>query len=248
MVVAIIQARMNSSRLPGKVLKLVGSKTVLARVIERVGRAHMPDKIVVATTNGSLDDPVEKTAIEAGVSCFRGAEDDVLGRFYGAALQYGADAIVRITADCPLIDPTVIDRVISVFGSGNYDYAANINPPTYPDGLDVECVSGDALARACRDARLPSEREHVTLFIRRRPDLFRIGNVRAQADYSQLRWVLDEEKDLAFVRAAYAHFGEASFGLEDMLTFVERETAVARINAGIARDEGLRKSLQAEGA
>jgi spore coat polysaccharide biosynthesis protein SpsF (cytidylyltransferase family) len=246
MIIALIQARMSSSRLPGKVLKLVRGKSALARVVERVRRARTPQMVAVATTTNASDDAIERACAALGTLCFRGQEHDVLHRFYVAAKLYGGDAIMRVTADCPLIDPMVVDAVGDVFGRGEHDYVANINPPTYPDGLDVELFTFAALESAWRGARLRSEREHVTLYIRNHPELFRIGNIRCDRDLSHLRWTVDEPRDLEFVEAVYERLGDGPFGLEETLSLVEREKGLTRLNSGIMRDTGLMKSLAAD--
>jgi spore coat polysaccharide biosynthesis protein SpsF len=167
----------------------------------------------------------------------------VLGRYVGAAKRYAADPILRITADCPLIDPQVIDRVVDAFAGKDLDYASNINPPSFPHGLDTEILSAEALARADREARWQSEREHVTLYIRQHPDRFRTFNVAHTPDLSNRRWVVDEATDLEFVRAVYERMGDRAFGMADVLALLSSEPELARINAGIVRDEGLKKSL-----
>jgi spore coat polysaccharide biosynthesis protein SpsF (cytidylyltransferase family) len=247
MIITLIQARMSSTRLPGKVLNLVKGKSVLERVVERVRRARTPQMVAVATTTNPSDDPIERACAALSTLCFRGQEDDVLDRFYVAAKLYGGEAIMRVTADCPLIDPEVIDAVGNLFGRGEHDYVANINPPTYPDGLDVELFTFAALECAWRAARLRSEREHVTLYIRNHPELFRVGNVRRDRDLSHLRWTVDEPRDLEFVEAVYDRLGDGPFGVEETLSLVEREKGLTHLNSGIMRDAGLMKSLAADG-
>lgn len=246
-IVAVIQARMSSTRLPGKVLAEVAGKPMLFYVVERVRQASKVNQVVVATTGTPEDDPIVRFCEKIGVLCFRGSENDVLGRYYKAAVWADADVVVRITGDCPLIDPEVIDSLIGFFaGDAGYDYAANINPPTYPDGLDAEVFTFAALETMWREAKLDSEREHVTLFIRNRPEKFRIGNLNNKTDYSHLRWTVDRPRDLEFVRAVYAHFGHAEFRTEDIIRLIEEKPLLKRINLGIERDEGLKKSLREE--
>jgi spore coat polysaccharide biosynthesis protein SpsF (cytidylyltransferase family) len=165
-IVAIIQARMGSSRLPGKTIADVAGRPLLLHVVERTQRARRVDKVVVATTDRSSDDPIADLCQREGIQCFRGSEDDVLDRFYRTAQAHGADVVVRITADCPLIDAAVIDKVIARFQAGDCDYVSNILRYTYPDGLDTEVFSFAALERAWREAKKPSEREHVTPYLR----------------------------------------------------------------------------------
>jgi spore coat polysaccharide biosynthesis protein SpsF len=246
-VVAIVQARMSSSRLPGKVLAEIAGRTMLERVVARARAARRVPRVVVATSVASEDDRVAALCRELGIDVFRGSESDVLDRFAGAASRFAGDPIVRLTADCPLLDPGVVDAVVARYEEGGVDYAANINPPTYPDGLDTEVFSAEALVRAAREARRPSEREHVTLYIRSHPESFRIANVRGPSDLSGLRWTVDEPEDLEFVRAVYAALGEAEFGMEDVVRLLAEKPRLAAANARFERDEGLRRSLRAEG-
>lgn len=242
--VAIIQARMGSTRLPGKVLARIEGKTMLERVVERARRASRIACVVVATSEASSDDRIEALCNERSIPVFRGSEQDVLDRYVQAAGKFDADPIVRLTADCPLLEPAVIDMVIARFGAGDVDYAANINPPSFPHGLDAEVFSRDALVRTDHDARLRSEREHVTLHIRNHPEVFRIANVSNEPNLSAMRWTVDHPEDLAFVRAVYSEFAGREFGLEDVLQLVARQPELARINAAFSRDEGLQRSLR----
>jgi spore coat polysaccharide biosynthesis protein SpsF len=242
--VAILQARMGSSRLPGKVLADVGGRTMLECVINRALLASRVARVVVATSVAPEDDRIERLCRARDVLVFRGSENDVLDRFVGAARGFDVNPIVRLTADCPLLDPVVIDAVVARFAAGDVDYAANINPPTFPDGLDTEVFSRNALEQAAREARLRSEREHVTLYIRNHPEIFRIANVRHARDLSAMRWTVDEPDDLELVRAVYAELGNPDFGMEDVLRLLAEQPELARANARFARDEGLRASLR----
>jgi spore coat polysaccharide biosynthesis protein SpsF (cytidylyltransferase family) len=245
--VAIVQARVGSSRLPGKVLADLAGKPMLLRVVERVGRARSIARVVVATSRAAGDDAIAALCAGAGVSCSRGSEEDVLSRYADAARAFGADPVVRITADCPLIDPGIVDRVVGAYAAGGVDYASNIDPPSFPDGLDVEVFSAAALAKADGEARLRSEREHVTLYIRNHPESFRKRNVDSGRDLSSRRWTVDEPADLAVARAIYERLGSQAFGMDEVLRLLEDEPEIARGNAGIARDEGLAKSLREDG-
>ena len=244
MVTAIVQARMGSSRLPGKVLADLAGQPLLQRILERVGRARRLERIVVATSTSPADDPIVALCDRLGVGVTRGSEADVLDRYYQTATAIGADPIVRLTADCPLIDPAVIDLVVSAFCRGSFDYASNIEPPTYPDGLDVEVVSYAALARAWREATLPSDREHVTLYIRRATDRFVTANITHGSDLSHHRWVVDEAGDLRIVREIYAALGTGAFGLDEVVALLERRPELTRANAGVERNAGLQQSLR----
>jgi spore coat polysaccharide biosynthesis protein SpsF (cytidylyltransferase family) len=203
--VAIIQARMTSTRLPGKVMADLCGKPALEHMIERVRRAELLDDIVVATTVNADDDPVSDLCRRLDIQVFRGDEADVLGRFQGAAAETGAEAIIRLTGDCPMIDPKVIDEVISVFDGGAYDHVSNCNIRTYPDGLDVEAFTRGALNEAAEKADHPYLREHVTPYIRgSNPEFghgnFALGHVVFEADLSHLRWTLDTVDDLDRIR------------------------------------------------
>ncbi len=244
--VAVVQARMGSSRLPGKVLKDILGRPMLYHVVRRARAADLVDLVVVATTEAEADDVLEAFCVSEGIPCFRGSENDVLDRYYRTARFFGADVIVRITADCPLLDPAVIDRVIDVFRSGEYDYVSNALEPTYPDGLDTEVFSIGALQRAWEEAGLVSEREHVTPYIWKNKSIFRTAAVRHTEDLSGFRWTVDEPGDLEFVRRIYAYFGAADFGMTDVLELLQREQGLSEINRGPRRNEGYEKSLRAD--
>jgi spore coat polysaccharide biosynthesis protein SpsF len=242
-VLAIIQARMGSTRLPGKVMADIAGEPMLQRVVERVDRATKLNGIVVATSCSLEDNPIEELCQKLATNCVRGSEHDVLDRYYQAALQHQVDCIVRLTADCPLADPQVIDRVIGAYIPGEHDYVSNIDPPTFPDGLDTEVFSFSTLERAWRNATLRSQREHVTLYIRNHPELFRLANVANECDLSDLRWVVDEARDLEFVREVYRKLGNGAFFTEDVLRLLREEPNLKAINSNIVRNEGLLKSL-----
>lgn len=242
--VAIIQARMTSTRLPGKVLADVAGLPMLLRVVNRARRSTTLDLVGVATTTNATDDELVQLCNASNIPCYRGSEDDVLDRYYQAAAALSSDVIVRITSDCPLLDTRVVDKVVGAFRAADCDYAANVIEPTYPDGLDTEVMSRAALARAWRDARLKSEREHVTPFLRNHPELFRLASVKHDEDLSHLRWTVDEPRDLEFVRAVYARLGSQEFGLSETLALLREDPALRELNAGINRNEGFAKSLR----
>ncbi|HUJ59418.1 MAG TPA: glycosyltransferase family protein [Kofleriaceae bacterium] len=204
--VAVVQARMGSSRLPGKVLHDLAGASMLARVIERLRLAARVDDVVIATSTAPGDDAIAAAAHELAAGLHRGSEHDVLDRFVGAARAHRADAIVRVTADCPLLDPGVVDRVIAALGR-DVDYASNTHERTFPRGLDVEALHRDTLERIARLGRSPAAREHVTAFVMEKPALFRVRQVIAGTDDSDLRWTVDTPDDLAAVRALYAELG-----------------------------------------
>ena len=243
-VVAIIQARMGSSRLPGKSLAEIEGRPMLWHVIQRVKRASLVDRVVVATSTAPADDAIEKMCRENGVPCYRGSENDVLDRFYHAARAEKAGQVVRITADCPLIDPDVIDRVVRRFQRGDLDYASNAMVRTYPDGLDTEICSFFALERAWHEAIKASEREHVTPYLR--SEKFRTASVENDSTsvYQHYRWTVDEAADLEFIRAVYKAFREKeSFGMQDVLQLMEKNPGLEKMNSDIVSNVGYYKSL-----
>jgi len=232
--VAVIQARMGSSRLPGKVLMDLTGEPMLVRVVNRARRAETVDEVVVATPTTPADDAIVELCAARGWSCFRGSEADVLDRYYRAAVEHRADAVVRITSDCPLIDPTVVDLVVRQFlaRQPGIDYASNAIPRrTFPVGLDTEVMRFEGLERAWREDREPSWREHVTPYIHRNPGRFRLHSVSHDVDYSFMRWTVDTPEDLAFVRAVYDRFeGRDDFPWHEVVALLEREPALLEIN------------------
>jgi len=235
-IVAIIQARMGSTRLLGKVIMDIGGKTMLARVVERTQRAKLLDKILVATTFNSRDNPIVVECKRLDVSLSRGSEEDVLDRYYQAAKIHGAEAVVRVTSDCPFIDPDVIDKVVQAFLNQKPDYASNTIHRTYPRGLDIEVMTMDSLARAWREAAESHQRVHVTPYIYQNPDKFRIIAVNSGVDYSHHRWTVDTQEDLDFVRAVYTRFGNNDkFNWRDVLALLAQEPSLVDINRHIGQ-------------
>lgn len=244
--VAIIQARMGSTRLPGKALQQIAGQPMLQHVWERAGRATRLDQVLVATSTADQDDAIADYCAWNGIVCFRGSENDVLDRYYHAARFASADTVVRLTADCPLLDPTVIDTVLAAFRRGTFDYISNVDPPTYPDGLDTEVFTFEALERAWLTASLPSEREHVTPFLRAAAHGFRTGNVFSPIDLSHLRWTVDESADLTFVRNVFHALGTTRFGFVETVALLERSPHLRLLNASYTRNEGYQRSLLAD--
>jgi spore coat polysaccharide biosynthesis protein SpsF len=233
-VVVIIQARMGSTRLPGKVLRELGGQTALAWVIGRVQRFRRIDQVLVATTTLSADDAIVAEAERCGAAVFRGDEDDVLDRYYHAARHAQAEAIVRITSDCPLIDPEVSDHTILQFLDRGPDYASNVLERTYPRGLDTEVMTFGALERAWNSATETYQRAHVTPYLYQNPDKFCLLSVKGEADYSSYRWTLDTPADLAFLQEVYRRLGEAiDFTWHDVLALLEREPSLAEKNRNV---------------
>jgi len=220
-VVAIIQARMGATRLPGKVLLDMAGQTVLSRVVNRVKMAETLDRVVVATTVESGDDAIGILCGEMGWLCFRGDEEDVTDRYYKAAMLSQADIIVRITADSPLIDSGIIDATVGKFLElwPNIDYVSNLLPRTYPRGLDTEAFSFGVLKREW--ATIKENRQHVTLRIRQNPENYRIANISGELGYSIMRWALDTIEDLEFARKVYGHFKDKLFNWKDVLDLLD---------------------------
>jgi spore coat polysaccharide biosynthesis protein SpsF len=236
--VAIVQARMGSSRLPGKVLADLVGAPMLERQLARIGCACSVDEVVVATTDGAADDPVDAFCRQLGLAVFRGSHSDVLSRYVGAAAMARADIVVRLTADCPLLDGAIIDRVVQALRDEDVDYASNIRPRTYPRGLDVEALTRAALGRCAALATSPAAREHVTWFIHtERPDLFASTSVVSSSDDSDLRWTVDTSEDLAMVRALYSQLGlaERHAPYAEILAWVRAHPDVSSLNALIAQ-------------
>ncbi|MSR86575.1 acylneuraminate cytidylyltransferase [Candidatus Peribacteria bacterium] len=232
-IVAIIQARMSSRRLPGKILEDIVGSPLLAHVVRRAEAAKVFDAVIIATSTDATDDPVEKFCASQKITCFRGDLNDVLNRYVSAAAAFRADVIVRHTADCPLLDPAVIKKVVQSFDPNTLDYASNVMPRTYPKGLDTEVFSVAALKKVNELATLPADREHVTLYIRNHPDVFRIGSVTQERDLSALRWTVDEPADLEFVRAVYKELGDGMFGQREILDLLEQKPELSKINSHI---------------
>jgi spore coat polysaccharide biosynthesis protein SpsF len=235
-VVAIIQARMGSTRLPGKVLMDLAGESMLARVVNRCSRAATLHEVAVAATTQPADEAIARLCAERGWPCFRGSEDDVLDRYERAAETCNADAVVRITSDCPLIEPAIIDRTVREFlkRRPDADYACNFLPDrTFPRGLDVEVIGRDALNRAWREDRNPAWREHATEYVLHHPELFRIHGVTNDRDYSHQRWTVDKAEDLAFVRRIYGHFGHDRFSWLDVLGILAEHPDWSDINADV---------------
>jgi spore coat polysaccharide biosynthesis protein SpsF len=243
-VVAIIQARMSSTRLPGKVLKEACGRPLLWHLIYRLRKAGTIEGIVLATSRLDDDKILMEKAREWGVKAGAGSPDDLLDRYYQAAREFNADPIVRITADCPLIDPRIVDQVVGEFLKlKDYDHVGTDG--TFPDGLDTGVYSFRAIEKAWREAKLPSEREHVGPYIGNHPELFRNKAISYRQNLSHLRWTVDQEEDLMLVREIFGrlfHEGEM-FYTEDILKLLEQEPRLLKINSHITRNEGYLKSL-----
>ncbi len=245
----IIQARVSSTRLPQKVIKKIEGKTVLEHVILRTERikTYNYNKLILATTDKKDDDILENIAKKLNVFVFRGAESDVLDRYYQTAKLFKIDPIMRITADCPFLDPKIAEKVLDFYFQGDYDFVSNIHPPTFPDGMDVEIFNFKSLEKSWREAELLSEREHLTSYILKNPKIFRIGNVTYNnKDLSGLRLTLDEKEDLILIRKIYKELYNKNpfFGLEEILELFRRKPRLIKINQKFKRNEGYLKSLK----
>lgn len=236
-IVTLIQARSGSSRFPKKILMPLCGKTLIQRMIERIQEAKLTGTIVVITTTDSSDDIIENICTENGINFYRGHPTDLLDRHFKAALEYNADAVVKIPSDCPLIDPGVIDRVLKYYSdnSGTYDYVSNLHPATYPDGNDVEVMSMPSLKIAWENASKDFEREHTTPYIWENTDKFRLGNVEWETglDYSMShRFTIDYMEDYLFIKAVYDELYDSNpeFSLNDILELLERKPEIKKLN------------------
>jgi spore coat polysaccharide biosynthesis protein SpsF len=247
MIFAILQARTSSTRLPGKVLKPILGRPMLSLQIERIQRSNKIDKLIVATSNERSDNDIENLCINIQIPCFRGSLDDVLDRFYQTATQNKPGHVVRLTGDCPLIDPEIIDKVINFYFEGDFDYATNsMVPYTFPDGLDVEVFRFTVLEKAWHEAILPSHREHVVPFIRQHPEMFKVGYYKNEVDLSHLRWTVDEPEDFEFVSQIYKELypQNPTFITEDILELINRKPSLLEINSHVERNLVAKKSAE----
>lgn len=240
---AIVQARTESTRLPAKVLKDVGGKTALERMLDRVSRAERVDEVMVATTINKPDIQIINLVSGLGFRVFAGSSDDVLDRYYQAARLIKPEYVIRLTSDCPLFDWRVLDDAIETMNSGVDDLS--MLSETFPDGQDLEILTFEALERAWREARLTSEREHVTLYVKNHPEIFALQDYTCcLGNLHEERWTLDEPQDLEFVRSVYENFlPDDTFSMEDVFEFLNANPEIRQINQGIVRNEGLLKSL-----
>ena len=237
-VVAVVQARMGSTRFPGKVMQPVRGTPMIGILLQRLARARRVHEIVVATSVDPRNAPLAEYVCGLGYAVHEGSENDVLGRYYDAAREARADVVIRVTGDCPLIDPGVVDQVVERFLAGGLDYVSNVAPPTYPDGLDTEVFSFAALARAHREARAPHEREHVTPYLREQPS-FRRANVTAPADESAQRWTVDEPTDYKVIHRIFEHFDpRRDFTWEEVVTLSKTKPELFAANKNLERNAG----------
>lgn len=247
-IVAIIQARMGSTRLPGKVLKPILGRPMLWHIVQRVRWVTGVVEVVVATSDQPGDNPIQRFCREYGIASFAGSENDVLDRFYHTAVKYEGDPLIRITGDCPFVDPGVVGRLLELYGTGRYDHvgvatgagAIFLDGGRFPDGLDAECFSFAVLERAWRGATEPSDREHVTPYMWRAPGQFRVGTLKSEKDYSHLRWTVDNESDFQLVSQAYEalYQEDKPFLMADILRYLASHPELAEINESFVGQEG----------
>ena len=240
---------MGSTRLPGKVMMELCGVPVIEHVVNRLRRSTLIDEIIIATSIDSNNQPLIDFCIKNDINYFVGSEDDVLDRYYQTAIDNNIndeDILIRITSDCPLIDPFVVDKVIEEHISKDNDYTTNVLDCTYPDGLDCEVFNFSVLKETWINANLSSQREHVTLYIRDNADKFKLGNVKNNVDLSDLRWTLDEKEDFIFINEVYKNLynDDSFFTMEDIVNLLDDKPELLEINSKFARNEGLIKSLK----
>ncbi len=249
-IVGIVQARMGSTRLPGKALIDICGKPFLHHILVRMQKSRKMDLLVVATTTKKEDDAICELCHGLGIGCFRGSENDVLDRYYQCTKAYEADVIVRITADDPFKDPEVADRIIGeLLRDDELDYVSNTIRPTYPEGLDIEVFRFRALERAWQEATSTLDREHVTPYIWLHPDLFQLKNVEYEKNVSHMRWTLDTPEDLAMTRAVYRELYKEGqlFLMKDVLDLMQKYPEIEHLNAAVERFSGHKRIIEEEG-
>jgi spore coat polysaccharide biosynthesis protein SpsF (cytidylyltransferase family) len=244
MIVAIIQARTGSSRLPNKVLSEVAGTSLLELYVNRVRKCLLLDKIVIATTNKQEDGAIELLANHIGIEVYRGSENDLLDRYYKCAIEHKAEVVVRLTPDDCFVDPPTVDRAVQIFKDNKVDFVTNHFDPTFPEGLDVEVYSINALKKSWELAKLASEREHVFPYIQNNQEQFKIINFKQDINYSHLRWTIDYECDLDMMKVVYNHlYGKnPCFQQDDIISLLEEHPEIATINSHIKRKEGVNKT------
>lgn len=244
-ITAIIQARTNSIRFPRKVLQRIDDKTMIWHVINRIKNVKSIQQVVLVTTDLEEDQKLLEIAKKSEISVFVGDETDVLDRFFQCAKKFNADPIIRITGDCPLIDPLLVEKMIQFFIQNEFDYISNRIEPTYPDGLDIEIFTFHTLEKVKLNAKLESELEHVTPYITKHPELFKISDFKNNENLSEMRWCVDEREDLVFVKKIYEKLRpKLIFSMDEILNVLKKEPELLKINAGKIRDQGYLNSLK----
>lgn len=244
MITAIIQARLSSTRLPGKVMTRFSGNTLLGHIIERISFSKYVSRILVATTENPADDKLVEWLKANDIEYFRGSESDVLNRYLEAAKQVKATHIARITSDDPFKDPGIIDEVARMYFEESVDFAYNNKPPTFAEGLDTEIFSFQALSRAALDAREPFEREHVTQHFYRNPERFKQKNLESILDFSHLRWTIDTDQDLVMTKLVYKNLYKPGkiFLAKDILRLIEMNPQIPQINQDVKRSDMYKKN------
>ena len=245
---AIIQARLGSTRLPGKVLADIHGKPMIWWMLQRLYCCQTLSGIVLATTDLDADDKlVDWMQDNTDIPVFRGSKDDLVDRYYACAKSVQAETIVRITADDPLKDASIIDRAVSMFRTGSFDYVSNCINPTYPEGLDVEVFSFQALERVWKESKLASDREHLTTYMVNNPEQFKLGNFEYHLDLSSWRWTVDKQPDLDLMRAIFGEFKSTpEIHFEDVISHLDKRPDLVLLNQGTVRMEGYKKSVELE--
>lgn len=242
--IAIVQARMGSLRLPGKVMSLIESQTAIQRLLSRLAMSKSLDQIVLATTQLPADDKLADHVSSLGVNVFRGDNQDVLQRYLDAASEHKADLVVRVTGDCPVIDPSIVDKVVQLAESSQADYCSNVEPPSFPIGLDVEVFPLTSLLWADKNCNLIADREHVTTALRKSPSVTR-KNLSSAEDYSSERWTLDTREDLEVINNIFREFsGSNDFSWLEVIGLLEEKPELFSANRHLVRDHGLRLTIE----
>jgi spore coat polysaccharide biosynthesis protein SpsF len=238
---AILQARMSSSRLPGKIMSPINGTPMIGLQIQRIRRARSIDQLIVATTDNPTDDVLALYLQSIGVDIYRGSLEDVYSRFVGVLETHESEVLLRLTGDCPLVMPELIDQMVEDFLSKDLDYISNTLKPTFPDGLDIEIISTSAFSRLANYELSDLEREHVTMGLYRRPSVFSLANFENGRDLSEERWTVDYAEDFDFVAEIFAGFKgcEASFGLDDVLRFLKENPEIRNKISGRMRNVAL---------
>ena len=238
-ITVIIEARTGSTRLPNKVLAKIEDRPMIFYVINRAKKIKSVEQILLSTTKEKNDQVLLEIAEKSGIIGFAGDTNDVLNRDYQCALKVNAEPIIRITGDCPLLDPNTVEDMLQFFLKNNYDYVSNRITPTYPDGLDAEIYSFETLQKTAQEAKWSSERELVTTYITKNPKKFKIFNYKGKDDFSNLRWSIDQEEDLRFVREVYSKMKpKIDFSMTEMLELISKNPYLSEINKDIMRNEG----------
>jgi len=244
--VAIIQVRMSSTRLPGKVLKKLNGITVLESLLNQLNYSKLLNDKIIATTSNSEDDVIFNFCKSKEIKCYRGSQDDVLDRYYNCAKKFSINTIIRITSDCPLMDPQVVDAVIDFYLKNSYDYVNNCYNRTYPYGNDVEIFSLKVLEKVWEKATKPSEREHVTPYIYNNPDEFSLGWIENKENLSEFHWTIDRKEDLIFVQNIFKKISKRPILMKDIIDVIKDDPSLLEINKNTNPNEGYLKSIKEE--